>query len=185
MAVAVRDREEDVKRAVREMLVRVQSGEAKLIANVLASLADYTIDAFNKVFDRFSEVTEKLEEHGKRLSRIELHLGALTESTYSKFILDDLRRELESRGEKLLSWERNAVVGGEEIDLLVETDKTVYVVEVKVKPGIGDVGALLAKSELVAKLKPGKTVKPILAGALVGSEVRSYATQKGVEVYSY
>lgn len=41
--------------------------------------------------------------------------------------------------------------GGVEIDLLVTTDRAAYVVEVKVRPTINDVGALLAKADVCGR----------------------------------
>ena len=54
-------------------------------------------------------------------------------------------REIESHGEKLLHRQRNTRLGSGNIDLLVVTDKSVYIAEVKVKPRHSDVTALLAK----------------------------------------
>ncbi len=141
---------------------------------------------------RFETIEQKLLEHDKRfeemnrrISRIELELGALSESFYCRSLWEDLREELASRGEKIIRRERNAVVEGREIDLLIETDRAVYVVEIKVKPNHEDVDELLAKAEAVAKRYPQKKVVPILAGALIGKEIVSYAEGKGVKIYLY
>ncbi len=72
-----------------------------------------------------------------------------------------------------------------DIDLFIETDKTVYVIEVKVKPKHEDIGALLAKTDLVRKRYPDKKVIPVLAGALVGREIEDYVREKKVVVYVY
>ncbi|OYT28565.1 MAG: hypothetical protein B6U94_08385 [Thermofilum sp. ex4484_79] len=69
--------------------------------------------------------------------------------------------------------------------MLIETDRAVYVVEVKVKPRHEDMGRLLSKADVVAGHYPGLRVVPILTGVLIGADVRKYAELKGVEVYSY
>jgi len=80
---------------------------------------------------------------------------------------------------------RNAHIDGEDVDLLVVTDRAVYVVEVKIKPRLRDVGGLLVKADVVARQYPGKRVIPVLAGALIGRDVEEYAVRKGVKVYAY
>ena len=141
---------------------------------------------------RFEAIERKLLEHDKRfdeinrrISRLELGLAALTESFYSKSILEDLRARASARGEKIIGWERNARVDESDIDLLIETDKSVYVVEVKVKPKHEDVGGLLAKLDVVKKKYPGKNVVGVLAGAMIGREVKEYALRKNILVYAY
>ncbi|AFA38521.1 paREP7 [Pyrobaculum oguniense TE7] len=77
---------------------------------------------------------------------------------------------------------RSAKVDNVDVDLLVETDWRVYVVEVR--PRVEDVGALLAKAEVV-KAALGKEAVPILTGAWIGDDVDKYARGKDVLVYSY
>jgi len=119
------------------------------------------------------------------LGNVELGLGALSESFYSKYALEDIERDAGSRGEKVVSWERRFVVNGREVDLVVETEKAVYVVEVKVKPTTGDVRALLRTAKLIARLRPDKEIRPVLAGALIGLEIKRYAETRRVKVLSY
>lgn len=136
--------------------------------------------------DRRLEAIEKeLRELNRRVSRLEMTVGALSESFYSKAFWDDLREELRASGERVLLRRRNARVDGVDVDLLVVTDKRVYVVEVKVKPRIEDVGALLAKTDVVKRYYPDKEIVPILAGTMIGREVEDYANMKGVKVYAY
>ncbi len=134
---------------------------------------------------RFEAVEKKLLEHDKRLARIELELGALTESFYSKVLWDDLREEIRERGERIIARRRNYRIDESDIDLFIETDKSVYVVEVKVKPKHDDVGSLLAKIDLVREKFPEKEVVGILAGTMIGSEVEQYARRKNIKVYTY
>lgn len=97
---------------------------------------------------------------------------------------EDLSAELRASGEAVLRRVRSADFDGVEVDLLIETDKRVFVVEVEVRPRIDDVGALLAKAEVVGR-KLDKQSVPVLAGTYVGREVELYAKNKGVLVLTY
>jgi len=141
---------------------------------------------------RLEELTLALRDHGmridelnRRVSNLEVAVGALAESTYARYFYEDLLRELASRGEVIVRRVRNARVGEEDVDLLVETQLRVYVVEVKIRPKHEDVGRVLAKVDVVRRYYPDKGVVGVLAGAMVGREVESYAREKGVEVYAY
>ncbi len=144
---------------------------------------------FNK---RFEVIEMKLFGHDRefneiieRLARIELQLSALTESFYSMALWDDLKEEISSNGERILFKRREHRIGDSVTDLFIETDKRVYVVEVKVKPRYEDVGILLAKVDLVKKHYPDKEVIAILAGALIERGVEEYALEKGVLIRMY
>jgi len=140
---------------------------------------------FNKLYEKFLDHDKRLLEHGKRLSRIELELGALSESFYCKALWDDLREEIQRAGERVVLKKRNALVGEEEVDMLVVTDRRVYVVEVKVKPKHEDVGRLVAKADVARKHYPDREVVAILAGAMIGREIEEYAREKNILVYQY
>jgi len=141
---------------------------------------------FNEIIEQIKKIWEVLADHSRRLANLEDALGALTESTYAKFTLDAIMYECSAQNDKVVSWQRNARVDEEDIDLLVVTEKRVYVVEVKVRPKHADVGRVLAKAELVkSKLFPDKEVIPVLTGTRIGSEIVSYAVGKGVRVLSW
>lgn len=124
---------------------------------------------------RFEAIERKLLEHDKELKAIKEELqvhrrlieynrhdiATLTEAAISRYVYEDLVEVVCDRGEKVLYRKRNARIDSKDIDLLIETDKTVYVVEVKIQPNHGDVDELLKKTDLVAK-KYNKPVKPIL-----------------------
>ena len=154
------------------------------LQNILEELKRIHED-IKKLWLKSLEHDKRFDEINRRISRLELGLVALTESFFSKSILDDLRARTSARGEKIIGWERNARVDESDIDLLVETDKSVYVVEVKVKPKHEDVGGLLAKLDVVKKKYPGKNVVGVLAGAMIGREVKEYALRKNILVYAY
>ena len=167
---------EAIERKLLEHDRRLEAIERKLLEHD---------EKFREVVEEIRQIWRELREVNRRLSSLELAVGALTESSYSRFVWEELREEIVGRGERLLQRRRNARLDGEDVDLLIVTDKTVYVVEVKVKPKHSDVAALLAKAELAAKRYPGKRVVPVLAGAMIGAEVEDYAREKGVKVYSY
>ncbi len=139
----------------------------------------------DRITEEFERVWEAIYELNWHISRVENYLDILSKSFYVKFFLDLIMYGLVGRGERLLRWERNARVDGEDIDLLVETERTVYVVEVRIEPRPSDVGALLVKAELVAKHYPGKKIVPVLTGARIGGEVAELARSKGVMVASW
>ena len=139
---------------------------------------------WEEAFKRFESIERKLEEHDKRFARIELELGALSEATLTKFVYEEVERFARESGEKIIVRRRNVRINGAEIDMLIETDKTVYIIEVKTKPRQRHVDELLNKIELVQKAFT-KPVKPILAGVYIGDEVEAYAKSKHVDVIGY
>jgi Holliday junction resolvase-like predicted endonuclease len=154
------------------------------------------LEEYSKILEehskRLEELTLVLRDHGlkigelsRRVSNLEVAVGALAESTYARYFYEDLLRELASRGEVVVRRVRNVRADEEDIDLLVETQLRVYVVEVKLRPKHEDVGRVLAKVDVVRRLYPGKDVVGVLVGAMVGREVEAYAREKRVEVYAY
>ncbi|AFA39682.1 paREP7 [Pyrobaculum oguniense TE7] len=133
---------------------------------------------------RWRQNEKRWREANKRFSRLEETLGAMAESQYSRYIWEDLKEEVKARGESVIRRVRSAKVDNVDVDLLVETDKRVYVVEVKIMPRIEDVWALLTKTEVV-KAASGKEAVPILTGTRIGDDVEKYARGKGVLIYSY
>ncbi len=90
-------------------------------------------------FEKWIKMEKKRwEAANKRFARIETILGAIAEAQFSRYVWEELREEIEGRGEAVLRRERNVDLDG--VDLLVETDRHVYVVEVKTRPKIADVG---------------------------------------------
>ncbi|MCU7788654.1 hypothetical protein ODS41_12095 [Pyrobaculum sp. 3827-6] len=191
MSIDLKMLEEVVERAVKRALEEARSEEMKAVAEALKALADYTKAGFTQVATEIKELktrvsaletrTASLE---KRVSNIEDSLGSLTEATLSRYVWEDLREEVKARGEVVLARRRNARVDGLDIDLLVETDKAVYVVEVKTKPRRRDVDAVARKAE-AARGAYGKPSVAILAGVRIGDDIEKYAKGRGVLVYRY
>ncbi len=123
-------------------------------------------------------------EANKRFSRIELELVVLTKATLSRYVLEDLGEEIRFRGEEILNRYRNLAIDGEEIDLVIETNRSVYVAEIKIKPSVEDVKDLINKTEIVGR-KFGKSVTSIMADVYIGDEVINFARSRSVLIYSY
>jgi len=124
-------------------------------------------------FEKWIKMEKKRwEAANKRFARIETYVGAIAEAQFSRYVWEELREQVRGRGETVLRRERNVDLDG--VDLLVETDRHVYVVEVKTRPKIADVGALLAKCDVVQQ-KLGKPAIPVLTGAIIGRELETYA----------
>ena len=147
-------------------------------------------ERFLELSERVARVEEQLVEVWRELGRVrrlaELSrrdVGALSEAVYSRFIWEDLREQLEERGEEVVRRRRRVKVDGEEVDL-VETVERIYVIEVKVQPDHHDIDALLRKAEAAEKVL-GKPATPVLAGVWIGDDARRYAEARGVEVYEY
>jgi len=155
-------------------------------------------EGHREILERIAKIEERQQKLEERLLRVEEELvrlrrlwevsrrdiGALTEVLYTRVVWEYLRDELGERGEKVLRKRRNAVVEGIEVDMLVETDRTYYAVEVKVQPSHHDVREVASKAaELKRKL--GKEVVPVLAGTWVGSELRQLADRYGVRIVEY
>ena len=137
-----------------------------------------------KLEERVLMVEEELVRLRKLWEASRRDIGALTEVLYTRVAWEYLRDELGERGERVLRKRRNAVIEGVEIDLLVETDKALYAVEVKVQPNHRDVREVASKAEEL-KSKLGKEVVPVLAGTWVGSELRQLAERYGVRIVEY
>jgi len=146
---------------------------------------------WEEAYKRFEVIEKTLLEHSmllrnleKRVSRVELEVGALSEITLTRYIWDDLREELRLRGEEVIARVRNAKVNGYEVDLLVETNKNIYIVEVKVKPTRKHIDNLLKKIKAIQE-KYKKPVIPILAGTMIGNDVERYAESRNIKIYKY
>jgi predicted nuclease with TOPRIM domain len=198
MSIDLKMLEEVVERAVKRALAEARGEEMKAVAEALKALADYTKAGFTQVTaelkelktrvsaleTRVASLENRVSSLEKRVSNVEDSVGSLTEATLSRYVWEDLREEVGARGEVVLARRRNARVDGLDIDLLVKTDRAVYVVEVKTKPGKRDVDAVARKAE-AARGAYGKPAVAILAGVRIGDDIEKYAKGKGVLVYRY
>ena len=155
------------------------------------------LEEHSKVLKEHSEILKEhsrvLEEHSKALSQLihgqgilGMELGALTESTYANFLLEDLSKIIASNKESILLKYRNERINEKDIDLLVITERHAYIAEIKIHPRIEDINELLLKKDIIIiKNYPDKEVIPILTGTLIGKDIEQYAKSKNVKVYKY
>ena len=126
---------------------------------------------------------QELADIKKTLNTLNLTLGGLTEAVASRYYLEDLRR----RGAEIIEAHRNYIFDNEEVDLYVRARhqgrEQIYILEVKVKPKFEDIGALLAKKELLETIHPGTQVTPVLAGTYISQRLQRYAEAKNVQIY--
>ena len=142
---------------------------------------DQLMKDISDIRDTLIKHDEKLAEIIRRQNNLEIKVGALSESYLSYRFIEELKNR-----EKVIRVERNYIFNNEEIDALIECPDKVYLIEVKEKPRISDVGSLLAKADLyIARTGTSKKVIPVLVGVYVGREVEEYASKKNVLVYKY
>lgn len=84
------------------------------------------------------------------MSGLEDGIGALAEALLS-YVWEDLRHEAESRGERIIARRRNARIDDFDVDLPLETDRSVYMVEIKTKPRRRDVDTAAEKAEAASR----------------------------------
>ncbi|MEM1920869.1 MAG: hypothetical protein QW135_06785 [Ignisphaera sp.] len=181
---AIESRIEEHSKRIEELTKKIEE-HSKRIEELTKKIEEHS-KRIGDVVQVLMEYSMKIDELSRRVSNLELVVGALAESTYARYVYEDLEKELVHRNERIIKKIRNARIDETEIDLVIETDTRVYVVEIKVKPRHEDIGALLAKIDLVKKnLYPDKDVVGIIAGALIGREIEVYAKEKNIAVYTY
>ncbi|MEM1898137.1 MAG: hypothetical protein QXD36_03490 [Sulfolobales archaeon] len=174
---------EELSKRIEELMKRVEE-YSKILSEHSRRLEELS-KTLSEVVLTLREHEVKIDELGRKVSNLEITIGALTESTYARYFYEDLERSLSLRGERVVRRVRNARIDETDVDLLVETDRIIYVVEIKIKPKHEDIGVLIAKLDLIKKFQPEREVVGVLAGTLVGKEIEAYAREKGVLVYRY
>jgi hypothetical protein len=143
--------------------MHVDAGESKRRAGDAASSTDRSI---------------------KRLDRIIFKIRTLLKVMLAKFVYEDFMNNATRTGEAIISRERNFKVDGHVIDLVIETTKAVYIIDIESAPRRRHVDKLLIKATLAQKIFV-KPIKPILVGVRVNSDVEEYARSRGVEIFKY
>jgi len=130
-------------------------------------------EALQGLQERTGSIEEQIGEIRSRLGSVELTMGAVAEAMLSRLALEAIREE----GYHGARFARNYGVYEEDMDLLVWAEKngeeSLLVVEAKTRPKHGDVGGLLAKTELVQAKLAHPRVKPVLAAVYLSREGRS------------
>lgn len=162
---------------IETRLIKIQATTEKLEGS-LNQLVGNNEDLRNTL----AKLDEKIAEIWRKTSYIELVMGAVSESYLSWRFVEELR----TSKTEIIRIERNHIIDNEEIDLIVETPNETYIAEIKVKPRISDIGALLAKTDLLtSKVGIEKKVVPVIIGVYIGKEVSNYARSKNVLVYKF
>jgi len=138
---------------------------------------------FNEILAELRVHRRKLEEHDRRFSRIELELGALTEYVFTKDFYREIIELITREGDKVIEVYRNYRVDDLDIDLLIVTERRVYVVEVKIKPKKKDVSSILRKAKAIAHVYRDKEILPVLTSTWISDTVMKYALNKKIIVY--
>ncbi len=99
---------ENLNRYIEESSRRFEAIEQKLLEHD---------KRFEELRIEIRDLRLAVNENRKRLSRLELAVGALTESFYAKLILDKIASIARSEGDEVIRWERSARIDEEDIDL--------------------------------------------------------------------
>ncbi len=144
-----------------------------------------------KLEERFVELVERqqrVERDLAHVKRVVEHtrrdLGALTEALYSKMVLDDLKDVIAESGERIVRRKRNYIINNLEVDLFVETDRRIFIVEIKIQPNHHDVDEIIEKAKLITE-KLGKPCIAAIAGTWIGYEIREYAERRKMLIFEY
>jgi len=133
---------------------------------------------------RAGEETSSADKSIKRLDRIIFKIRTLLKVMLAKFVYEDFVSNATRTGEAVISRRRNFKVDGHVIDLVIETARAVYIIDIESAPRRRHVDKLLIGAGLAQKIF-AKPVKPILVGVRVSSAVEEYARSKGVEILKY
>ncbi len=175
---------EVIERKLLEHDKRFETIEKKLLEH--DRKFDEILGEIKRIWEELRRHNEILDKHTRMLGALGNDIGALTEATLSRFIRDDLFDEIKLMGERIIMTRRMYVVNVYEVDLYIETDKAIYVVEVKTRPSIEDVRRLSRIKEHLAK-KMDKNIKAILATlkAKTTLDILSETRKLGVELITY
>jgi hypothetical protein len=141
-----------------------------------------TIDSGSK--KKTSDTVNSTDRSIKRLDRIIFKIRTLLKVMFAKFVYEDFKIEMARTGEMIISRERNFKIDRYVIDLVIETTKTIYIIDIESAPRRRHIDKLLMKAELAQRIF-SKPVKPIMVGVRVSSDVEEYAKSKGVEILKY
>jgi hypothetical protein len=141
-----------------------------------------TIDSGSK--KKTGDTVNSTDRSIKRLDRIIFKIRTLLKVMFAKFVYEDFKIEMARTGEMIISRERNFKIDRYVIDLVIETTKTVYIIDIESAPRRRHIDKLLMKAELAQRIF-AKPVKPIMVGVRVSSDVEEYAKSKGVEILKY
>ncbi len=150
---------------------------------------------------KFNEILERLERHEQILLRheriLEKHtralgslgedVGLLVEAFLSQRVEDSIRERIRDEGDKLLTVRYRFMVNRDyEVDMYVETEKKIYVIEIKSRPSVRDVDKLVRIRRYLSR----KEVKEVIAllvtfKAKVQKRIIDKASRYNIELILY
>ncbi len=150
---------------------------------------------------KFNEILERLDRHEQILLRheriLEKHtralgslgedVGLLVEAFLSQRVEDSIRERIRDEGDKLLTVRYRFMVNRDyEVDMYVETEKKIYVIEIKSRPSVRDVDKLVRIRRYLSR----KEVKEVIAllvtfKAKVQKRIIDKASRYNIELILY
>ena len=128
----------------------------------------------NNVNERNSDwkdVFQALDRVIRELDELEEKFPLLIKELFLPFVI----KYLERHGEKVVNVYSGCDSPVGEIDAIVETEISVYVIEIEKKAEIKDVDDVIAKAKAVRKEFGNKNVVPVITGSRISKVVREYA----------
>jgi hypothetical protein len=108
-----------------------------------------TIDSGSK--KKTGDTVSSTDRSIKRLDRIIFKIRTLLKVMFAKFVYEDFKIEMARTGEMIISRERNFKIDRYVIDLVIETTKTIYIIDIESAPRRRHIDKLLMKAELAQK----------------------------------
>ncbi len=177
---------------IKKIWEKLEEHDRKFI-EILSELREH-----RKILERHEEILEKhgemlvslkrySERHEKAIGSLGETLGVLAETILVDKVKEYVLENARVYGEDVVSIRHKYRVNEEyEIDLYIETNKTIYVIEVKTKPSIKHVKKLYRVREYIESRETRK-VKPILVTlkARLSKEVAEEAEKHNIELILY
>ena len=141
--------------------------------DALGSLRENDVNERNS---DWKDVFQALDRVIHELDELEEIFTLLIKELFLSFVI----KYLERHGEKVVNVYSGCESPVGEIDAIVETETSVYVIEIEKKAEIKDVDEVIAKAKAVRKEFGNKDVVPVITGSRISKVVRGYA--KGINV---
>jgi len=103
-----------------------------------------TIDSGSK--KKTGNTVSSTDRSIKRLDRIIFKIRTLLKVMFAKFVYEDFKIEMARTGEMIISRERNFKIDRYVIDLVIETTKTIYIIDIESAPRRRHIEKLLMKA---------------------------------------
>ena len=170
-----------------ELLQNDERTKNELLQNderIKNEVIQYVEKVKNELLQNDEKIKNELLQNDERIKKeLQSHIEATRSDVglvVETMFVDKLVNKLS--GEKVINVIRHYETPIGEVDAVIETEKRVYVVEVKMKAEVKDVDDLLSKAKEVGKDFSGKEVVPVLTGIKIGKVVAGYARGMKVEV---